>query len=163
VLSIADATRGANVVVLATPWAAVPEALIAMDAPNGALRGVTLIDATNPLGPGFVVQHGASGESGAEQIAARAPGAHVVKAFNTTGFGNMANPIYGGDATVMLVAGEEPKAKQTTLALARELGFDSYDVGGLMRARHLEHFAATWIALAAGGLGRDIAFSLVKR
>jgi len=44
-LFVPDAVRSGDVVVLATPWAAVPEVIAAM----GDLRGKILIDATNPL------------------------------------------------------------------------------------------------------------------
>jgi predicted dinucleotide-binding enzyme len=53
-----------------------------------------LLDCTNPLKPdlsGLTVGYTVSG---AEQVAACAPGARVVTIFNTTGFPNMANPEY---------------------------------------------------------------------
>ena len=43
------------------------------------------------------------------------------------------------------------------------LGFDAVDAGPLVRSRELEHLAMLWISLAFGGLGRDIAFRLVRR
>jgi hypothetical protein len=58
------------------------------------LQGKILIDATNPLGmteKGLALTTGFS-TSGAEKIAALAPTARLVKCFNQTGFGNMAEP-----------------------------------------------------------------------
>jgi 8-hydroxy-5-deazaflavin:NADPH oxidoreductase len=156
---VADAVRDAEVVVLATPWAAVPDAL----ASAGPLDGKVLFDCTNPLKPGFTLDVGPGGESGAERVAALAKGARVVKVFNTTGFNNMADPSYGGEPTLMLYAGDDADAKAVAKRLATELGFEAVDAGPLARARLLEAFALVWITLAFGGLGREIAFRLVRR
>ena len=83
--------------------------------------------------------------------------------FNTTGFGNMADPHYGALTTFMPYAGDDAAAKDVARQLAEELGFDAVDVGGLAKARELEHLAMLWIGLAMGGMGRDIAFALLRR
>src|SRR5690349_11421099 len=60
VASIRDACAGAEVVVLATPWPAVRDALAAA----GDLAGKVLLDCTNPLTAdlsGLEVGHGTSG------------------------------------------------------------------------------------------------------
>jgi 8-hydroxy-5-deazaflavin:NADPH oxidoreductase len=50
------------------------------------------------------------------------------------------------------------------LQLVAELGFDAVDAGGLKVARLLEPLAMLWIHLAmAQGLGREIAFALLRR
>jgi len=168
VVAPAEAVRDANVVILATPWGAVGDALREAGADAGALDGRPLLDATNPLKAGFALDVGAGGESGAERVQALVPNAHVVKAFNTTGAENMRDPIYGGAATVMLYAGNDIGAKRVAHELASTLGFDPVDAGVLSRARELEHLAALWIALANGAtgapaLGRQFAFRLVRR
>jgi 8-hydroxy-5-deazaflavin:NADPH oxidoreductase len=157
--SVADAVRDAEVVVLATPWDAVADALRSA----GPLGGKVLLDATNPLASGLRLDVGPGGESGAERVQALAPRARVVKVFNTTGFNNMANPVYGGEPTVMFYAGDDAAAKSTARELAAVLGFEPVDAGPLVRARELEHLAMLWISLAVGGLGREIAFRLVRR
>jgi predicted dinucleotide-binding enzyme len=161
VASPADAVRGAEAVLLATPWGAVRDAL--REVGEGALDNLVLLDATNPLGAGLKLDVGPNGESAAERVQAMVPRARVVKVFNTTGYNNMQNPEYGGAPTVMFHAGDDAAAKQIAAALASALGFDAVDAGPLTRARELEHFALLWISLAFGGLGRDIAFRLVKR
>ncbi len=158
-----EAVQGADAVVLATSWEGVRQALQEAGAFAGALDGVALLDATNPLGPNFALQFGANGESGGEQVQAMVPTAHVVKIFNTTGFDNMRDPVYGGVATTMFYAGDDAGAKATAGELARVLGFDAIDAGPLVRARQLEHLCVLWISLAFGGHGRDIAFRLVRR
>lgn len=155
----AEAVRGAEVVVLATPWGVVAEAIASL----GPLDGKVLIDCTNPIAPGFVVDEGVRHASGAERIAALAPGARVVKTLNQTGFANMADPVFGGEPTVMFAAGDDAGAKAQALALVRELGFEAVDAGPLARARELEHLAMLWIALSISGHGREIAFRLVRR
>lgn len=167
----AQAVRGddgwrADVVLLATPWAAVPTALAELG--PGALDGVVLLDATNPLGAGLRLETGPDGASGAEQVQALAPAARVVKVFNTTGFDNMRDPVYEGVASVMFYAGDDPSARLVAHQLASDLGFEAVDAGPLMRARQLEHLAVLWISLAMGvggtpSHGRDIAFRLVRR
>ncbi len=157
-IPIGEAARDADVVVLATPFNAVADALAAC----GDLTGKILVDCTNPIGPdGLLV---GTTTSGAEQVAAHVPGARVVKAFNTTGSENMADPKYGDGALVMLLAGDDGDAKLTVGRLAAELGFDAVDLGPLTTARYLEPFAMVWITLAMRqGLGRDIGFALLRR
>ncbi len=162
----ADAVRGADVLLLATPWPAVPTALAELG--PGALDGIVLLDATNPLGAGLRLESGPGGASGAEQVQALAPTARVVKVFNTTGFDNMRDPAYNGAASVMFYAGDDAAAKQVAHQLASALGFDAVDAGPLQRARELEHLAVLWISLAMGvggtpSLGRSIAFQLMRR
>ena len=157
------AVTGADAVLLATPWGAVAAALEEAGAARGALDGVPLLDATNPLGPDFALDVGPSGDSGAERVQALAPRAHVVKVFNITGANNMSDPGYGNAPATMFYAGADARAKDIARSLAAVLGFHAMDAGPLMRARELEHLALLWISLAFGGHGRDIAFRLVRR
>lgn len=163
----ADAARGVDVLLLATPWAVVRDALHAAGAESGALDGVVLVDATNPIAAGLRVDAGPNGESGAERVQALAPRARVVKAFNTTGFENMRDPGYPAGAATMFVAGDDADAKAKVRSLAADLGFDDVDAGPLARARELEHLAVLWISLAVGAgvppVGRDVAFRLMRR
>ncbi|MBL8056869.1 MAG: hypothetical protein JNK29_09240 [Anaerolineales bacterium] len=127
------------------------------------LAGRVLVDATNPLAPGLQLALGHT-TSGAEQVAAWAPGARVVKAFNTPGVENMADPHYAGQAATMLICGDDASAKAVVAGLAEALGFDVADLGGLPQARLLEPLALIWIQLAIGQKqGRGIAFRLLRR
>lgn len=160
VLTNAQAVAAAEVVVLATPWTATRDAIEAC----GSLAGKTVLDATNPLLPnlgGLEIGHS---NSGGEMVAQWAPGARVVKIFNTTGFNNMTNAVYGDEHASMLYCGDDAQAKTAAAALASELGFDQVDCGPLLHSRYLENFAVMWIWLAMkGGLGRDVAWKLLRR
>ncbi|HKV27286.1 MAG TPA: NADPH-dependent F420 reductase [Candidatus Acidoferrales bacterium] len=158
--SVQDATANAEVVVVATPWDAAQNAILAA----GNLSGKIVIDCTNPLKPdlsGLVLGHTTSA---AEAVAGWAKGARVVKAFNTTGAGNMANTRYGAGRLAMCVAGDDAAAKKAVMKLAEDLGFEPIDAGPLQNARLLEPFAMLWIYLAIKqGLGPNIAFQLLRR
>jgi 8-hydroxy-5-deazaflavin:NADPH oxidoreductase len=123
-----------------------------------------LIDATNPLLPDLSGLALGTTTSAAEQIAAWAPGAHVVKAFNTIGFNIMAQPRFGQDRALLFYCGDDAQAKNTVAQLASTIDFDPVDAGPLKQARLLEPFAMLWISLAfSQGFGREFAFKLLKR
>ena len=158
-VSIPEAIQQADIVVLATPWNAASDVAHAVS----DWQGKIVIDATNPIAPGFQLAVGHT-TSAAEQLATFLPGASVVKAFNTTGAENMADPLYDGDPITMFICGDDEAAKATVTDLAKALGFDVVDVGGLEAARFIEPMAMVWINLAIKqGLGRNIAFKLVRR
>ena len=158
--SPAEAARGADVIVIATPWKETRDAVQKL----GDLSGKILIDATNPLKPGLTGLDVPPDSSAAEQIASWAPGARVVKAFNTTGFNVMANPAFPEGPAAMFYCGDDAAAKSTVCDLIVELGFDPVDAGPLARARALEAMALLWVTLAmTTDLGRGIAFRLARR
>lgn len=156
--TVAETAAFGDVVVLAVPWGAVESAL----GEAGDLAGKPLLDATNPLGPDLALDV-ADGVSGGQRVAALAPSAQVVKIFNSTGYDNMADPAYPDGAATMFYCGDDADAKEVAHGLAADLGFDPVDAGGLGNAGLLEHLALLWIRLAFGGLGRDIAFRLMRR
>lgn len=155
----AEAAAAAKLVALAVPWGAAQSAVEGL----GDLHNTVLIDCTNPLAAGL--QPAVSGDtSGAEEIARWADGARVVKAFNTTGTNNMADPDYAGLPLTMFVCGDDADAKSTVGGLAEDLGFEAVDAGPLNRARLLEPMARLWIHLAmTDGFGREIGFKLLRR
>ena len=155
--SIADAAAFGNVVLLATPWSGAEEAVRAA----GNLKDKVLIDCTNPIVNRKAVQ--VNGLSAAEQIARWANGAHVVKAFNTIGWNGVAQPIFDGQLASMFICGDE-EGKSVAAQLAGELKFEVVDAGELSSAGMLEQLAALWLHLPfARGMGRDIAFALLRR
>ena len=149
--TVAETVAFGDVVIMALGWNAVPEAV----QEGGDWSGKILLDLTN--------RFGGTGESAAQDLA-RLTGARVVKAFNTLGAEHYQNPVFDSEAASMLVAGDDVEAKQTAMTLARELGFEPVDAGGIAAAIHLEHMAALWVHLAMrAGLGREFAFRIVKR
>lgn len=159
VKSVREAAGEADAVVIAVPWNAAQTAVREAD----DLAGKILIDCTNPIAPGLQLALGTT-TSGAEKIASWADGARVVKAFNATGWENMADPVYDGEPTLMPICGNDPEARALVLELAELLGFEVVDLGPLESARLLEPFALVWIHLArVQGLGPDIAFKLARR
>jgi len=160
VSAVPDAVRTAEVVVLATPWDAAPSALQAA----GPCADKIVVDCTNPILPGLEGLALGTTTSAAEQLAALVPDAQLVKAFNTTGSGNMERPRYGDHALTMFVCGDDADAKRVVSGLAEDLGFAPVDAGSLTAARYLEPLAMLWIHLAyRQGLGPDIALQLLRR
>ena len=86
-VDIATALDGADVVLLAIPARAVDDFLSAYAADIG---GKLVIDATNNVG--------AASANAASAISASAPSARYVRAFNTLGWENFANPTFDGVA-----------------------------------------------------------------
>jgi len=162
-LAPADAVAQAEVVFLATPYAAA-EAAVAALAP--ALAGKTVVDCTNPVGPGLT--HGlGSVRSGTKAVQAAAPGARVVKAFTIYGFENFldsAYPGYGDLKPAMLIAGDDPAAKAMVARLCSDLGWEPVDTGPLSSSLHLEHLTLLWIKMArAQGQGAGFVWARLRR
>ncbi len=156
--SLQEAADFAEVVVLTLPWGAVEENLKTL----GSLEGKILFDCTNP---NFTADPAQSHpQSGGERVASLVPGTKVVKIFNTTGWENMANPLYGAEPLTMLYAGDDAAAKAIAAQLTTDIGFEPVDVGSLANSGLLESVAQLWGKLAYGQqLGRDIALKLVRR
>lgn len=157
--SLQEAVSSADVVVLALPWR-VAEGTIKSVAD---WAGKILVDCTNPIAPGLKSAVDPS-SSGGELVASWAKGAEVVKAFNSTGAENMADPNYGGQPATMFLCGDSLAAKERAGQLARDLGFEVTDAGPLSGARFLEMLALVWIYLTnQPDLDRNIAFRLLQR
>lgn len=155
-VSISEAAAKAEVVILATPFAALADVVKA----TGPMTGKLVIDATNPLLPGLALAVGHT-DSGAETLQRLVPAAKVVKCFNTVGVEVMANPLFRGRAATMFLCGDDGGARSTTAGLARDLGFEPIDVGPLKNARLVEPAAVLWIHLAmVEKRGRRIALRL---
>jgi 8-hydroxy-5-deazaflavin:NADPH oxidoreductase len=135
-------------VLLAVPWPNVEDALRGLPVWNGRV----LIDATNPFSeysPQLVLAD--LGDRGAsEMVAAWAPGARVVKAFNsivTDRFND--GPAKNGGRRVIFVSGDDTEPKEFIKGLIKSFGFKPIDLGGLVTGGRLQQ---------AGGplAGRDL-------
>lgn len=154
---IVEAVAKAEVVVVATPAMYAVEVAASL----GDTTGKVIIDTMNVVrgrGPeGFT--------NTADAILAYTKTRDVVKCFNSTGFNNMLNPVYGGLSADMFMAGDSVRGKELAKQLALDAGFaECYDVGGNEHFELMEKFAFFWINLAMmRGYGREIAFKLLKR
>lgn len=160
VLGVEDAIRQASIVILAVPHAAAASVAALLSDWEGRI----LVDATNPIAPGLEALTVGTATSAAEQLAAAANGARVVKAFNTTGAENLANPRFPSAAAFLPVCGDDASARAAIVDLALRMGFDAADLGPLRAARYTEPFAMMWIHMAyACGHGRSFAFARMQR
>lgn len=158
-VTVREAVETADAIIVATPWAHTEDAVRSA----GDFGGKPLLDATNPIGPGFVLTHGHD-DSGAEQVQRWATNARVVKVFNSTGRENMADPSYGDRRGAMLVCGDDDDACAVAKTLAEDVGFETVVAGDLKEARLLEPLAMLWIKLAmVRGEGRNFAFGFLRR
>lgn len=150
-----DIGAGVDLVVNATNGQASLMVLEAVGA--GALAGKVLLDVANPLDmtagspPTLSVK---DTDSLAEQIQRAFPGARVVKSLNTVNCAVMVDPGRVGDGqTTMFVAGDDPRARETVVALLGQLGWwDIIEFGSLSAARGMEMWLPLWVRLM-GRLG----------
>ncbi|MFJ5230852.1 NADPH-dependent F420 reductase [Kitasatospora sp. NPDC088391] len=142
------AAEHAEVALLAVPFGA---AAALAGTLRDALAGRTLIDCTNPVGPGFRLLT-AHGPSAAEQVAAAAPEALVVKAFNLCheNVWRMDPPVFDGRPLAVPLCTDHPAALALASHLTRDLGCTPLAAGPLGNAALLEATAALFITLWVG-------------
>lgn len=155
--SIENAVKQCDIILISTPAPATVEVVKSL----GTTTGKVIIDAMNVVmgrGP-----HGYTQTTKA--ILDNTQTTDVVKCFNTTGFNNMQNTIYGDTTLDMFVAGDSEKGKAVATQLALDAGFAAcYNIGGNDKFELMEQFAWFWINLAMfQGQGREIGFKLLKR
>jgi NADPH-dependent F420 reductase len=102
------------------------------------LEGRVVVDITNPVNETFDGLVTPPDGSAAQELAARAPGAKVVKAFNTTFATTLSEGQVGEHKLDVFLAGDDEEAKATVSKLVEDGGMRSVDAGPLKRARELE-------------------------
>lgn len=144
-----------EVTLLAVPVAALDEILRSA---AGAFTGRTLIDCTNAFAPDTAAPEGATGfvlgeDAVAERIAAGAPGAHVVKAFNLLAAEVWASGTreFDGRPLTVPLCGDDAAALARVGGLAEDLGLTPVPAGGLHRARYLEATSVFTVGLWFAG------------
>ena len=123
------------------------------------LAGKTVIDITNPVDPQTYAPLTLEAGSAAQEIAAKAPGAKVVKAFNTTFAGSLVEGRVGGEPLDVFIASDDDDAKATFRTLAESSGLRVLDAGPLAHARQLEGAGYLHMAVQPG-LGGTYATAL---
>ena len=137
--TVEQAIAFGDVVAIVVPYTAMEE----IGKTHGsALAGKALVmDVSNPIprrdGEEFVKK--VNDQGGAGLVTARLlPGAHVVRAFNAIGAGQLSGLAHrAGNPVGVPIAGDDPKAIATAESLIREIGFEPVLVGGLAMGKHL--------------------------
>lgn len=162
---VADAASAAawgDLVFLAVPGAAALQVATSL---AKELEGKVVVDCNNPLtwkeGP---VWNPPPEGSLAAAIAKAAPGARVVKGFNTFGAEFHADPNHAGVPAQVFIAGDDAAAKGLVTEVATKAGFRVVDSGPMRNAAVLENVAMLWIHLAlAAGKGRNFTFVMQEK
>ncbi len=165
--SSGDAAGFGEVLVLAVKGDAASEVL--RDAGVFHLKGNTIIDACNPIADAPPV-HGVltfttgPNESLMEQLQKEFPDAHLVKAFNSVGAGEMVNPQYaGGIRPTMFICGNDEGAKKTVTGILDQFGWETADMGVVEAARAIEPLSMLWCILGFAKNEWTHAFKLLRK
>ena len=147
VRGIGDALKDADVVVLAVPGQVVADVVTGHGA---ALAGKTVIDAVNRIGaPEF---------DSRAIIADAAPQARYVRAFNSLGWENFADPMPG---TNMFFAAD-PDARATAEELIRAVGLEPAFLGDANATTTVDGLLPLWFALVRhNGGNRRVALRII--
>ena len=124
-----------DVVVLAVWYTALDDVLGRY---GDQLDGKVVVDITNPIDVDAFEPLKLEAGSAAQEIAAKAPGASVVKAFNTTFAGTLGEGSVAGQPLDVLIASDDEDAKRTVIRIVSDAGLRPIDAGALKRARELE-------------------------
>jgi predicted dinucleotide-binding enzyme len=148
VTSIGDAIEHADVVVLAVPGKVAGDVVTEHSA---ALAGKTVIDAVNRIGaPEF---------DSRAIIAQAAPQARYVRAFNSLGWENFANPMPG---TSMFFAAD-PDARAIAEELITAVGLEPAFVGDTSATATVDALLPLWFALVQqNGGNRRVALRVIQ-
>lgn len=144
-VSVDAAIAGADIVILALGY----EAALDVAALPG-LAGKIVVDITNPVLPDFSGLQLGHTSSAAEEIQKRAPGAKVVKGFNTI-FAGLFGAERAATASVpVFLAGDDDAVVDAVAALVEQAGFTPERTGDLGAARLLEPLAMLNIRFGYG-------------
>ena len=133
----AEEAASLDYVLLAVPWKNLEAALRGLPEWHGRV----LIDATNPFvetSPKLVLAD-LGGIGASEIVAGFAPGASIVKAFNSilmTRFNE--GPIKGQGKRVIFVSGDDGESKRVVKDLIESFGFAAIDLGGLVTGGRIQ-------------------------
>ena len=148
--TIAEAVAGAEVVVLAVPGGAAKDVLATL---GRALAGKVVIDATNDT----------QGSSKLHALDELHDDAHPVRAFNTLGWENFADPVFDGVAADLFYAAEEGPAKDIAERLIADVGLVPVWLGGVDAFDVVDSLTRLWFVLAfQRKLGRRLAFKMLR-
>ena len=117
-----------DIVVLAVNWPSVQAALFSIT----DWKGRVLVDATNRIAAYNPLTLGdTSGRTSSEIVADLAPGARVVKGFNSVPMSWISDFSSSKPRTVLLISGDDDEAKKPLNDLIEQVGFSCVDLGSL--------------------------------
>jgi 8-hydroxy-5-deazaflavin:NADPH oxidoreductase len=103
------------------------------------LAGKIVVDIANPINAAFDGLVTAPDTSSAEELAkVTAPGAKVVKAFNTTYSGTLLSGQVAGQPLDVFIASDDADAKARVAQIVTDGGMRAIDAGPLHRSRQIE-------------------------
>ena len=121
-------------VVIAVPWASVPEAVASL-----AWDGKIVVDQTNAFLLPDMKPADLGGRSSSEIVAELVEGAWVVKAANTLGAGLLgSDPHEAGGRRVLFLSGDDGAAKAVVADLFEGAGFFPIDLGDLVTGGRMQ-------------------------
>jgi predicted dinucleotide-binding enzyme len=148
-----DAVAGADIVVVAVPSTGLDDAATTL---AHARPGALVVDATNGRVDGRPTP-----VSARAALEAAAPHGIYVRAFNSTAWENMENPVLDGRPVDLLWCGPEGADGARAEALIRDVGMRPVRVGDSATTEQLDALTALWFTLVfARGHGRRIAFTV---
>ncbi len=154
-----EAVAFSDVVVLAVPYTAVPDAIQAA----GSLKGKLIFSCVNALKTDYSGLAVGTTSSAAEEIAKLAPDARVVEGLPAFAevLHSSSRLIAGQQATVF-VSGDDEEGKKIVSELLAECGLEVVDAGPLWSARYVEPAMMLLVNLAySQGLGGRVGFKLL--
>jgi predicted dinucleotide-binding enzyme len=132
-----EEAAAAEIVLLATPWVKLRQVLGGLPNWNGRI----LMDATNHFvtyAPDYR-RDDLGDRTSSEIVAELAPGARVVKVFNSLVAANIAaDPVETAGRRVLFVSGDDVEAKRTVVELVTSFGFAAIDLGDLASGGKLQ-------------------------
>ena len=140
----ADAAKDADVVILTVPWTAMDQTLRQL----GDLPVTVVIDVSYPNSKRE--REALRGRSTAEAIQQQLPSARVFKGWNHVHARHLTDPEVDGVAASVLIAGDDPAAKDIVFAMARDMGFHPVDAGPLRATRDLEKLVGVMLFVRLG-------------
>ena len=162
--TFADSAQFADVIMNCTMGMASLQALDLTGKEN--LKGKIVIDISNPLDfskgmpPSLSI---CNTDSLGEQIQLAIPDCHVVKTLNIVNCEVMVNPKKSGGDPTMFVCGNNAKAKETTIVLLKELGWnDIIDLGDITNARGMEMILPLWVRTFVATKNGYFGFKVVR-
>jgi 8-hydroxy-5-deazaflavin:NADPH oxidoreductase len=132
--TVGDALEG-DVVVLAVWYHALDDVVQRY---RDQLDGKVVVDISNPVDPESFQPLTVEAGSAAQELAQKAPGARIVKAFNTTFAGTLMAGGAAGQPLDVFIASDDEDAKSVVRRLAEDAGLRAVDAGPLAHARQLE-------------------------